>query len=157
MSKNVKELIEQVFPEVHPPVIEDLCEASGDEAHEETEVFEGKHWSELSPEFLHIYRDAIFWLTPEAFYYYLPAFMRASVITEDINALFVHSILQLLEPSYSDTSAAFRKKRWMLLSDEQIVVLEDWLHWLLDRATPQGVFEDEVMRAIQVVQNRYWW
>jgi hypothetical protein len=150
-------MIEQAFAEGSPPAAQNLCATPDDESLEETEVFSGKQWRELDSDFLHRYRDALFWFTPEAFHYYLPAYLVAALVTGDENALYVHNLLFLIRPTRDDSLNEFRKERWEQLTDAQIQALESWLSWLLGKATPPGVFQREVQQALEKVRERYWW
>ena len=155
MPKNVEITIKEAFGDVPPPSEEDLCAFLGDEPLEETEPFRGRKWQDLDPDFLERYQGALFWFTPEAFHYYLPAFLKAGLVNPD--AIFVITILQLLWPAQNETSAEFRKGRWGLLTDIEITALEDWLRWLVGQTTPGDVFEEEVKKALQSLRDRIWW
>lgn len=156
MPTNVEITIEEAFADVPPPSEEDLCASVGDEPYEDTDPFRGRRWQDLvDPDFLDRYQYALFWFTPEAFHYYLPAFLKAGLLKPD--AIFVVSILQLLQPTDAGTSAAFRRQRWELLTDIQTRAFDEWLRWLIGQTTPGGVFEEEVKEALQVVRDRFWW
>jgi hypothetical protein len=46
--------------------------------------FKGRHWTEISPEELSSERFAIFYFTPEAFRFFLPAYMRANLLVLEV-------------------------------------------------------------------------
>ena len=156
MPTNVEVTIEEAFADAKPPFEEDICTSVGDEPLEDTEPFRGKRWQDLvDPEFLDRFQYALFWFTPEAFHYYLPAFLKAGLLQPD--AIFVTTILQILQPAAARTSAAFRRQRWELLTNTQTMALDEWLRWLVGQATPGGVFEEEINEALQIVRDRFWW
>jgi hypothetical protein len=49
-------------------------------------AFAGKHWQELSVEFLTTHLDALYDFTPEAFCFYLPAYLLAAVRLSEAEA-----------------------------------------------------------------------
>jgi hypothetical protein len=148
-------IIERAFAEVPPPADDNLYTAVGDEVYEDTEPFRGKQWQELAPDFLQRHYNALFWFSPEAFHYYLPAFLKGGLVTPDAD--YVVTILNFLEPTARETLAGFRAQRWARLSVAQITALEVWLRWILENAKPGPVFEAELKRSLQVVRDRYWW
>ena len=148
------ETIARAFANVPRPDDREYTSSPGGEALEESSEFFGKDWRALTPDFLHTYRDVLFWFNPSAFLYYLPAFLTAAIRSDDSNAIYVHTILQLLRKKEDDS---FSRERWMLLSEEQIRVLQEWLSWLLKQAPPGGVFEKEVTLAMEAISNRRWW
>lgn len=162
MPKDVREVdvpkltdaIAKAFAQVPRPEDKDYTSSTGGEDYEESSQFFGKDWHTLSPDFLHTYRDVLFWFKPEAFLYYLPAFLNASIVADDENAIYVHTILQLLKKKSENS---FSRARWGQLSDDQIRVLHEWLKWVLSKAPPGGVFAGEINEAIDTIKERRWW
>jgi hypothetical protein len=150
----LRESIADAFAQVPRPAERDYTADVGGEGYEESSAFFGKRWQELAPDFLHTYRDVLFWFTPAAFHYYLPAFLRASLDTDDPNAIYVGTLLSLLR---ADAEDSFSRARWGRLNDAQIAVLRDWLGWLAGKAPPDHVLEREVSEAMEAVSERYWW
>jgi hypothetical protein len=148
-------MIDQAFADVPMPSAKDFCASFGPEAAEDTEPFVGKKWQDLDPDFIDRYQGALFWFTPEAFHYYLPAFLKAGLARP--KAVHVVTILQLLQPTSAETRFEFRKQRWKRLSEPQILALADWLRQLQPHAQPGGVFDEEIKQGLQIVQDRYWW
>ena len=155
MSEDVEITIRNAFTDVLPPAEDELCDSVGGEAFADTQPFRGKRWQELGPDFLERYQYALFWFTPKAFHYYLPAFLLGGLARPD--AVFVVTILQLLQPTADDTRARFREERWGLLSDAQVDSLEKWLCWFLDQTNPGPIFASELQQGLQVVRDRFWW
>lgn len=154
---NVTDLIDQIdnaFADVERPDDKDYTRSNGGEAYEETAAFFGRNRGALAADFLETHRGVMHWFTPEAFHYYLPAFLSAAVETDDPYALYVHTILFLLRPnSHQD----FRRARWSKLDDKQIDALRAWLRWLLDRAVNDDILTGEVREALDVIDSRLWW
>jgi hypothetical protein len=155
MSKHVERKIAEGFGDLPPPAADALHTQVGGEAEQDCAPFQGKRWRELTPDVLDLHHYALFWFTPQAFHYYLPAFLTGGLAAPD--AVFVVTILQILQPSDRESLAAFRQTRWALLSDSQIEALEAWLRWLLTQAPPGGVFAGEINDALKTVQQRFWW
>jgi len=156
MSKVLKEAIDAAYSDVPPPSQDEICASVGDEAIEDTGVFRGKRWQAVAdPEFLDEHYHALFWFAPEAFHYYLPAFLKGGV--EKPDAIFVITIFQLLRPREAGTQDAFRKHRWGLLTEPQLQALEKWLQWLVGQTERAGLIEGEVKGALEIVQKRFWW
>ena len=150
------QMIKEAFSGVPLPKADNLAASGGAEAFEEANAFRGQPWQELDASFLHRYRDALFWFTPEAFHYYLPGFLAASIETEDANALYVHNVLSFLRPPGSENLVRFRRERLSMLSSSQLRVLEKWLEWLRTQAIAGGVYEEELNEACEVVRFRAW-
>jgi hypothetical protein len=153
MSTKTKDIIERSFAQVPRPSDEDLVESPGHEELEDTEPFRGKAWDEIGHPTLLRHQYALFWFTPEAFHYFLPAFLCAAL--DNPGSLYTTTILQFLSPTDDKTLATFAKERWSLLTDAQIQALDEWLSYLLLRAKPGA--EGELEDAIRVVRERLWW
>jgi hypothetical protein len=147
--------LDKAFANVPRPGDEPLASSSRPEECEDTEPFRGKIWQELGLNFLERHRNALFWFTPQAFCYYLPAFLNEGLVVPYPD--YVVSILNLLSPTENGQAWRFREERWRRLTPPQIEHCEEWLTALLVQAKPGGVFEEEVNRALQAVKDRYWW
>lgn len=150
------EIIEGAFENVERPDDKDYTSSKGGEAYEESSEFFGKDWQSLSPSFLEKYRGVLHWFTPEAFQYYLPAFLKTAVATNDQYALYVHTVLFLLRPG-PDGHEEFRKARWSRLTEKQIGALRAWLDWLLEKAVSDRILAAEVREALDVLDAQLWW
>src|SRR5262245_36150941 len=155
MSADVRQRIERAFAEVPRPPDDRICGTYGDEARDDTEPFKGRDWRDLEPDLLEFYHYALVWFTPEAFHYYLPAFLIGGLDHPD--AIYVVSVLQMLRPNEDPSLDPFSRARWQQLNDEQIGAVEEWLVWLLGQARPESYFAQEVGEALQIVRDRYWW
>lgn len=78
--------IEKNFYELQYPGDQNLVIIKGDYDLERKEIFEsfsGRHWKELSLNTLKYHHEALFFFTPEAYRFYLPAYLRASILFYD--------------------------------------------------------------------------
>lgn len=155
MPRDLEKTIAGAFGDLPPPAGDQLHTQVGGEAEQDCAPFQDKPWRELSPDALELHHYALFWFTPPAFHYYLPAFLTGGLAAPD--SVFVVTILQLLQPSDRESLAAFRQKRWTLLTAPQIAAVEAWLRWLLSQAAPGSVFAGEINDALKIVEQRYWW
>jgi hypothetical protein len=153
MQTETEKTIERAFATVHRPSDENLCASVGYEELKDTEPFRGRDWRDLDPAVLLRHQYALFWFTPEAFHYYLPAFLIAGI--QRPRALYVITLLQILRPTKGAAAAAFARERWTLLTNSQIQALEEWLSWLLSQAKPGA--KGEIEDALRVVKERFWW
>ena len=134
-----------------------LAASAGQEAYEEANAFSGKQWTELDRDFIHRFRDAVFWFRPDAFHYYLPAFMRAAEVGRGCDELFVGNLLTLLNHDPDPKLAEFRRERWSLLTGDQVTALLEWLLALRARTSPAEPDWDRLESAIAIVETRAWW
>lgn len=71
-------------------------------------AFEGKHWNSLSPSFIFSHNSALSFFSPEAFRYYLPAFLLAAITDIDAADIAVDStISNLTVPDDANLLASF--------------------------------------------------
>jgi hypothetical protein len=149
MSSKAEELIEQAFTDVPAPDEDSLAASVGEEALEETDPFRGKQWQDLDPDFVEAHLNGLFWFSPEAFHYYLPAFLRAGLAKPKSDLAL--EVMLYLRPEKDPELAAFSRERWSLLNDEQIRAMEAWLRAVFP--ADNGALPD----ALKVIDRRYWW
>jgi hypothetical protein len=138
-----------------PAVMTDSMQLS-DIEYEEVMSFEGMRWEDVT--FDHVQRDsdAVFWFAPEAFCYYLPGILMASLREDRLDANAYDSIVGMLdrspEPAYWDD---FFAPRWTLLSAPEADAVAAWLAWL--EAVEPDAFHDnthdrarETLRLLKV-------
>jgi hypothetical protein len=152
---SVTDNIRQSFGGRALPMPEDLSSSLRED--EEIKRFAGRHWQDLDPEFLRQNYDAIPLFTPEAFSYYLPAFMLAAVNTgSPPDALYVDSILHMLRPNDDPATETYQRRRWEQLTAHEVEALDQWLHWL-EQTSSDAYFKQEVQQVLQLVRARHWW
>lgn len=109
------------------------------------QAFRGKHWSELTPELVQGRPEAIAFLSPEAFRFFLPGYLLIAI--QDLSGLDV-SLIGLL---YAMAGPIRREERFQMLSEEQLLTVlsvlealtpeeEDPMYWDFERAK-EGVLE----------------
>ena len=152
MAGDIENMIDRVFSDLPRPRAKDLRAFEGTEEKEDTAPFEGRDWQDIDSDTISEHYYALYWFTPQAFLYYLPAFLRVGVNSP--KAIHVIKILQLLQPVEDPTLAQFRRERWQLLTDDQNRALEAWLSSLEAQARPGQ--KSEFSDAIRVVRERYW-
>ncbi len=97
-AEELTQLIEAAFAETAYPGDERLVSESCDL--EVAAAFRGRHWRELPLDMLARYHEALFFFTPEAYCYYLPAFLLASALHYDEADLIPHSVVfSLIAPT----------------------------------------------------------
>jgi hypothetical protein len=143
--------------EVEPvPPAGELCGSAGGEAREETGAFAGKPWPELDAATVETHAAALFFFTPEAFHYYLPAFLMEPLSGGETGSLAVHNVLFALKATGEPAVMRFRRTRWPLLTKKEVAAVEEWLDWLLAHADG-AVFAQEVATASTAFRDRFWW
>lgn len=102
-----------------------------EEAVEESSVFLGKRAGDITPEIWRKSWSALSFLSDEAFVYFIPSLIRASLFDHQstINAVdsFLFSASRITK-NYTDNNAGM--KRWDNLSIDQIESIQKWIDWL---------------------------
>jgi hypothetical protein len=154
-----------VFPRNLPDDLVQLARTTEEEspydteARVETEKLRGKRWEDVKSELFQQCYDLPLLLSPPAFHYYFPAFIKQSQINISQLGLFVDTILNLLadtevhwpealsriEESFLKENpeiqeavqsidmeglSAWREERWRLFTKEQWLVVQKWLIWM---------------------------
>jgi hypothetical protein len=97
--------------------------------------FKGKHWKEINTEMILQHRFDLSRLTPEAFRFYLPAYLIASLRGEDRGEIIPHVIWNL-DPQESEGN--FRNEflaRVKGLSSKQIAAIKAFIKFFVERQT----------------------
>src|SRR5687768_6105693 len=97
--------IREAFTSSNPPTGE-LFESDSEGA---DEVFRGRFWHEVSVSQLDYHASALRQFTPEAFVYYLPAFLLASLSNENLGLTDI--VIDVLSPPKNDPSRPVFKRR----------------------------------------------
>lgn len=120
---------------------------------------QGLRWHEITPRMAFLHAEVLFVLSPEAFPYYLPAFMVAAVREDDPAAPIGEAVLcALFPPLERDEPARARfEEQVSRLSRSQVEVVREFLHFLAERDTAEYEdIEDEVIPTPQAALHRYW-
>jgi hypothetical protein len=124
------ERVAVAFAEREPPaVMSDSLQLSEVE-YQEVMAFQGLRWQDVGFELVERCSDAVFWFAPEAFCYYLPGLLTASLAADSLDANACDALVGMLdrspEPAYWDD---FFAPRWTLLSAPELDAVDAWLAW----------------------------
>lgn len=127
-----------------------------DDEYSEINSFQNKYWSEITCEQLDYFYDIIFWLSPEAFCFYLPGILSAGIKEDRTDLLIYSSILGMLDrspnPAYWDN---FFLERWPLLTESECKAVQDWVLWLA--SNEETVFYkntlDRVLETLELLKQ----
>ncbi len=109
--------IERAFSDVAYPGDSALVSGCDPESEEVAAVFKGHHWKEMRVNILQPQSEAIFFFTPEAYHFFLPAYLLAMVSDiEEADTIVGSVIFSLLAEG---PFAASAEGRIALLSSEQ--------------------------------------
>jgi hypothetical protein len=102
---------------------------------EETLWFAGRHWQDVTFEDWEAHSCAIFFLSPEAFVYYLPSLLILSMQHPTRSLLSVDAMVGWLDrsPNTSGWNDHFTD-RFIRLQSEEYAVIQEWLLFLSERA-----------------------
>jgi hypothetical protein len=136
----LKRQIEQAFADVQSPDGERLldfdrnhCEECAEDYDYDMEAFAGKHWKELSSDFMDTHARTIRSFTPEAFHFYLPAYLIASLDNPESEA--ADYLLTMLKPPELWEETAVKSEfahRIGVLTEEQTQAIRSFIHFLKD-------------------------
>jgi len=99
---------------------------------EATEGFMEKAWDSISAALLKRHYDAFFYLTPEAYRYYLAGLLDAQLRGEDVGLAIDAALDQLIRsPDYESWDASFCS-RWMGFNVNQLETIKEICIWLAD-------------------------
>ncbi len=125
------EKIEAAFVHRAPPTVMSDSKQLADFEYEEVMSFGGMRWQDVTFEQVERNSDAVFWFSPEAFCYYVPGILSASLKENRWDANAYDSIIGMLdrspEPDYWDD---FFHPRWTRLTVPEVDAVDAWIHWL---------------------------
>jgi hypothetical protein len=122
------------------------------EGEEIRHAFGGKAWDELTVPFLTYHRQAVFFFTPQAWAYYLPAYMRAVVDHFDETDTMLNELLATVTPNRDAELDALRRERVGALNGQQRGALVKFVEWAA--AEHPDDLDDEVRQKIVASLNR---
>ena len=113
-ADQLQKLIEAAFAETNYPGDTQLVDDNSGyhlECNEVAAAFRGKHWKEVPLETLRYHSAGIFFLTPEAYRFYLPAYLLAAVLHYDqVDTLPDSVVFSLIPPSDARDVEAYRQR-----------------------------------------------
>ena len=161
-AEELRLLVEAAFAETKYPGDNRLVyDDSGHhlECNEVAASFKGKHWKQVPLETLRYHSAGIFFLTPEAYRFYLPAYMLAASLHYDEAGTIPDSVVFILIPPSDAKDVPNYRQRLAGFAPTQRMAIRSFLQFLkaeypkddvlgdLDKAlasvrtTPQGVPE----------------
>jgi hypothetical protein len=126
-------------------------DAPDDEISADVALFLDLNWEAVTLEKLNSSPDVIFGLSPNAFKYFLPGFIRALVLSGGVDSIVCHSLIGMLNRG-SDSAIweDFFLRRWAGLTKSEYSALQDWLLWV--SGMNDGAFESiELDRAFETL------
>lgn len=134
-------LIQSAFADRAPPTVLSDSKQLSDVEYEEVMVFDGMRWRDI--EMSHVERgaDAVFWFSPEAFCYYIPGFLTASLRENSLDSNAFDSIIGCLDRSPEpDNWDDFFAPRFTRFSIAELDAIAAWVRWV-EMMLPDGFHE----------------
>jgi hypothetical protein len=128
--------IESAFAKVKHPGVKDMVLSPGFPDPEEIRRdFGNLHWRDLPFRTIFYHREAFAWLTPAAYAFYLPAFMRASLSTEPgAGDICTYTIIALAPRDWNDPRAVAKfEERYQRLTEPQRNAVRSFLRVIGER------------------------
>lgn len=134
-----------------PTVMSDSLQLSDLES-EEVMSFADLRWPEVTFDQVDRNSDAVFWFAPEAFCYYLPGFLTASLSADRCDANAYDALIGMLdrtpEPEHWDD---FFAPRWTRLSGAELEAVAAWVRWLA-AVEPDAFHANTYERALETLR-----
>jgi hypothetical protein len=108
-------------------------------------AFAGKDWRSLGADDLLQNKEALDFMTPRAFRFYLPAYLRFSVEHFTESDVIPDTILGILLPTVDEQLKKWRKERLDALSTGEAYVLRAFVEFLRERHRSE--FDEETLNA----------
>jgi len=156
-SEQIADLVNTAFADTEPPsiVIEHEC----DECQEVQLHFGGKRWRSISynPQDLLYFADDVFLFNPEAFHYYVPLWLLASIRYPGSSDIIPEALVSMF--TYPEQSRDLNRftSRMKLFSVDQLQAVEAVLTYLRDldaaNCSATGAYVNQDEKAIETVQK----
>lgn len=146
----LEQQIEAAFGELPiPPVDRLVIDNSGQhlECNQVKAKFRGRHWRELSVEDLQYESEALAFFSPEAFRFFLPAFIRAALLHYDQADLIPMNVVSWFTPSDDPQLKPYRRERTESLTANQKAVVLRFIRYL--RETHAADFSSEELEKTE--------
>ena len=129
--------IEKHFANVTPPSADNIAECQNDwEIEEITRTFAGRDWRDLDRETVES-NPVLSLFTPEAFHYFLPAYLRYSIDGPfSYSGLLVDTVNRLLPGKETAGSSGLYRDRLRPFNEDQMNTVIKFLDWV--RNHPDG-------------------
>jgi hypothetical protein len=122
------------------------------ECNQVADAFRGKHWSELTVDFLRRHADSVFFFTADAYRFYLPGYLLAVVASYKKADIIPNNLVHtLVPPSRGTTERREFELRVKGLSAQQRAAIKGFLEYLV---LQHG--GDFPRRDPQIALEEYW-
>lgn len=132
-AEELRHEIEAAFAETKYPGDDRLVyDNSGDhlECNEVAAAFRAKEWRELSVDMLRRHSQSLFFMTPEAYRFYLPAYLIAALLDYDKADTISDSVVFSLIPPSDDRDAESYRQRMQGFTSAQRQVIRSFLEFM---------------------------
>ena len=138
------------FGRCRPTVISDSVNLSNWEV-DALSYISSFDWCDLSGDVCEKCFDVFSLLSPDAFCYYLPGVIKASVEEGQPNLIVVSAIVSMLDRSANqEWWDDYFFQRWSLLSVDELSAVEEWVYWLAS-IDIKAYSDDSLERAIDTL------
>jgi len=142
--------IEEAFAQRAYPGDANLVEDVGDEEEEILRDMAGKHWRDLSAKFLRLHEDALCFLSPEGFRFFLPGYLIASIVDPSGADIIPENLFVVLFPpreEQADKAGMWHtwwEDRVNGLTEEERRAIRSWLEYMIDYSDPTVLSEEGI-------------
>jgi hypothetical protein len=154
-AEEVAEQIRRAFSAAPYPGDNRLTQGSSLEATQVSNFLKGRRWQDLGVEELALNHESLFFMTPEAIRYYIPAFLIASVRHYDDSDKIPGTLLFFLNPcAMTDSEYASRfRERFDVFDHSERGAITAFLEFLRDMHSedfPTSTGRDEASQLIEL-------
>lgn len=149
--KAILDLIETAFGDLSVPdpgPVGDSCYP--DENEERSAFFRGRHWNEIPPDEIPQEGSLLYHLTPEAFRFYLPAFMKAVVFNYERLDTLPEDLVSAL--THKGDERAYALRAFRLFTPGQKAAVRRFLEYIRD----EHIEEQHLPFAAEMALEKYW-
>lgn len=150
------DLINAAFGDRAPPTEMTDSKQLSDLEYAEVMSFEGLRWQEVTFDLVERNSDAVFWLAPEAFCFYLPGILAAGLRESRWESNAYDALILSLDRSPDpDAWDDFFLPRWPILTVEEIDAVAAWACWLAI-VQPETTYENTYERVQDTLTLLKW-
>lgn len=145
-------LIENAFSGRIKPAAVIRADAPDTDEYQDASKFLGIEWNLITCSDLERWPAAISGFTPEAFIYYLPAILSASIREDRPNLIANDAVINMLDRSNSaSTWDIFFIERWCRLTKDECDATQHWIMWLSE-FHPNAFNDSELSRSMDTLE-----
>lgn len=128
----LRQSILAAFPKTEPPLPENITSHPCEECDGVRDDFSGVRWWVAGPELIDENFDDLPLFTPEAYHYYLPAFLLRALETFESDNLVLEFCVYSLSPTKTPVDDPWYRPRLEQFTAEQVSVIADFLACIRD-------------------------